>query len=262
MKNATRLLSSTGTIPLSLTDQFLYRGAVRGSCGSEAKIRGGLMNSGMKRVGSALLALALVGCAGSNIRSGEVPLGDGPVPVLGDPLAGYRVGPLDVLSISVFKEPDLTFNEMAVDTSGRFEMPLIGTVQAAGKMPSELSAEIKGRLGRYLVDPRVEQKVTVDGSVVDPGVFLLQGETTLTGAIALANGPSRVAKLSQVAIFRTVNGQRSAAVFDLRAIRNGQMADPRLVANDVVVVGFSGLSQGFQDFLQTVPLIAIFQPFR
>jgi polysaccharide export outer membrane protein len=159
---------------------------------------------------------------------------------------------------------------MAVDTSGRFEMPLIGTVQAAGKMPSELSAEIKGRLGRYLVDPSVavnvatanSQKVTVDGSVVDPGVFLLQGETTLTGAIALANGPSRVAKLSQVAIFRTVNGQRSAAVFDLRAIRNGQMADPRLVANDVVVVGFSGLSQGFQDFLQTVPLIAIFQPFR
>jgi polysaccharide export outer membrane protein len=228
------------------------------------------MNSGMKRVGSAFLALALVGCAGSNIRSGEVPLGDGPVPVLGDPLAGYRVGPLDVLSISVFKEPDLTFNEMAVDTSGRFEMPLIGTVQAAGKMPSELSAEIKGRLGRYLVDPSVavnvatanSQKVTVDGSVVDPGVFLLQGETTLTGAIALANGPSRVAKLSQVAIFRTVNGQRSAAVFDLRAIRNGQMADPRLVANDVVVVGFSGLSQGFQDFLQTVPLIAIFQPFR
>ena len=229
------------------------------------------MNSGMKSVGPVLLALALVGCsAGSNIRAGEVPLAQDAIPLLGDPLAGYRVGPLDVLSISVFKEPDLTFTDMTVDTSGRFEMPLIGTVEAAGKMPSELSAEIKGRLGRYLVEPRVavnvatanSQKVTVDGSVTDPGVFLLQGETTLTGAIALANGPSRVAKLSQVAIFRTVNGQRSAAVFDLRAIRNGQAADPRLIANDVVVVGFSGLSQGFQDFLQTVPLIAVFRPFR
>ena len=190
--------------------------------------------------------------------------------VIADPVTDYLIGPLDMLAVTVFKESDVTLPQVQVDSGGRFEMPLIGTVQASGKTAAQLSGEIKRALGaRYLVDPNVvvnvaamnSQKVTIEGAVTAPGVFLLQGETTLVGVVALAKGPTRVAKLDQVAIFRKVGGRRTAAIFDLTAIREGRVADPAMVAGDVVIVGSSASAQLFQDLLRVVPALAVFSTF-
>jgi polysaccharide export outer membrane protein len=223
--------------------------------------------------GTILIAALVIlgGCASTtDVRTGivpdQVPLGA----AAADPFPDYLIGPLDMLSVSVFKEPDVTLPQVQVDGAGRFEMPLIGTVNASGKTAAELSREIARALGeRYLINPKVavnvaamnSQKVTIEGAVVAPGVFLLQGETTLEGMIALAKGPTRVAKLNQVAIFRKTGGRRTVAVFDLEAIREGRAADPAMVAGDVVVVGFSGLAQVFQDALRTIPALAVFSTF-
>jgi polysaccharide export outer membrane protein len=227
------------------------------------------------RIAYATISMAasaiLGGCASTtNVRAGIVPdqvlLGA----ATADPFPDYLIGPLDMLSVSVFKEPDVTLPQVQVDGAGRFEMPLIGTVNASGKTAAELSREIAHGLGeRYLINPKVavnvaamnSQKVTIEGAVVAPGVFLLQGETTLEGMIALAKGPTRVAKLDQVAIFRKTGGRRTVAVFDLKAIREGRAADPAMVAGDVVVVGFSGLAQVFQDALRAIPALAVFSTF-
>lgn len=50
-------------------------------------------------------------------------------------LGDYRIGVQDVISVRVFQEPDLTFEEMQVDASGTINFPLIGRMQAAGKSP-------------------------------------------------------------------------------------------------------------------------------
>src|SRR3546814_12865246 len=68
----------------------------------------------------------------------------------------YRIGPLDVLKITVFQEPDLSLEEVPVDASGNILFPLIGQVSVSGKTSTELSNAIAQRLGeRYLVDPQV-----------------------------------------------------------------------------------------------------------
>tara|TARA_R110000764_G_scaffold148791_2_gene236584 strand:- start:869 stop:1483 length:615 start_codon:yes stop_codon:yes gene_type:complete len=185
-------------------------------------------------------------------------------------VVGNQIGVLDLLSVLVFQVPDLTFvgnNAIRVDASGLIEMPLIGTLQAAGKTPAELGADIRARLAsRYLQNPQVtvrvaeaaNQKITVDGAVTEPGVYETKGQTSLLQAVAMAKGATRVADLRSVAVFRTVDGQRMVAVFDLAAIRNGYAADPVLQGDDVVIVDTSRLSVTMREILAALPAFGTF----
>ncbi|MGN6279406.1 MAG: polysaccharide biosynthesis/export family protein [Sphingomonas sp.] len=182
----------------------------------------------------------------------------------------YEIGPLDVLSVTVFQEPDLSFKELQVDASGDLTFPLIGDVHAAGKSAARLSREIADRLRqKYLVNPQVSvvvassesQHVTVEGDVTEPGVYDINGSSTLLEALARAKSPTDVAKLDQVVVFRVVDGRRMGAVFDVNKIRAGEMPDPELLGGDVVVVGFSGLKGAFRDFLKSAPLLYVFRYF-
>ncbi len=176
----------------------------------------------------------------------------------------------DRISVRVLREPDLSLAEVRIDEDGFFDMPYAGRIRAEGRQADDIAEEIRRKLGQsYLVDPRVavnvieyaSNLVTVEGAVAQPGIYSFQHDTTLLGAIALARGPSRVAKLNEVAIFRQERGERSVAVFDLRKVRSGEMVDPVLKPGDRVLIGFSGLAQVWQDFLTAAPLIAIFTRF-
>lgn len=182
---------------------------------------------------------------------------------------GYTIGATDLLNIRVFQVPDLSSEELRVDASGSIQMPLIGSIHAAGRTPEDLAQEIETKLAsRFLQNPQVSvtvaeaasQKVTVDGAVAKPGVYVMRGQTTLLQAVAMAEGPSEVANLESVAVFRTTPAGRMVAVFDLHAIRNGQAADPVLLGDDVVVVDTSRLSVATRQALQSLPgLAAVFR---
>lgn len=184
--------------------------------------------------------------------------------------AEYRIGVGDKLSIRVFQVPDLSFDTLVVDTSGNIQMPLINAVQASGRTAGELAREIGNQLeSRYLRDPQVtvtvseaaNQKITVDGAVTQPGVYEVRGTTSLLQAVAMARGPSRIADLSKVAVFRTIEGQRAVALFDLEAIRQGRAEDPVVLGNDVIVVDTSGLSATLREVVSAVPVLSIFRFF-
>ena len=183
----------------------------------------------------------------------------------------YLIGPLDVLSIVVFGEPELSFKEIQVDASGNLRYPLIGSLTVAGRTPSQLNDLITTRLNeRYLrnaqvtvvVTSSVRQRITVEGQVTEPGVYEIPGgSTTLLEAVARAKSPTRVAKLDQVVVFRMIDGERRGARFDLQAIRDGRAPDPELRGGDVVVVGYSSVKGVFRDFLTTAPFFNIFTRF-
>jgi len=78
---------------------------------------------------------------------------------------------------------------------------------------------------------------------------------TLMRAVAAAKGLNEYARLDDVVIFRTVQGERMAALYNLGAIRRGLYADPRIYADDVVIVGDSEARRRFQQFIQALPLI-------
>lgn len=219
-------------------------------------------------------ALLLSGCGGSKMdvtqmtaaRAMDLPSAHSPVTAT----AEYRIGVGDKLSIRVFQVPDLSFDTLVVDTSGNIQMPLINAVQASGRTAGELAREIGKQLeSRYLRDPQVtvtvseaaNQKITVDGAVTQPGVYEVRGTTSLLQAVAMARGPSRIADLSKVAVFRTIDGQRAVALFDLEAIRQGRAEDPVVLGNDVIVVDTSGLSATLREVVSAVPVLSIFRFF-
>lgn len=179
----------------------------------------------------------------------------------------YRIGVGDKLALRVLQVEDLSFDEIVVDAAGNVQLPLVGPLRAAGLTPAELSTRVQQVLGeRYLQNPQVvvtvaeaaSQKITVDGAVTKPGVYEMRGRTTLMQAVAMAEGPTKIAQLDSVAVFRTVDGQRMVALFDLRAIRAGQAVDPIVIGDDVIVVDTSQLSANIREVLQALPGLAVF----
>lgn len=183
--------------------------------------------------------------------------------------AGQRIGVNDKLTVTVFQVPDLS-GEFQVDGAGNIEMPLIGEVQAQGRTVVELADHLEQRLGAtYLRNPNVQvamkeatqQTFTVDGSVKNPGVFPMSGQTTLMKAVATASGTTEDADPGRVVIFRQINGQRMAAAFNLAAIRRGNAEDPPVYGNDIIVVDGSRARALYKELMTAFPLFAIFRPF-
>jgi polysaccharide export outer membrane protein len=98
------------------------------------------------------------------------------------------------------------------------------------------------------------QRVTVEGAVKTPGVFPLRGHETLMQVIAKGGGLDRQVASANVVIFRTTDGARTVARYDLDAIRSGGAPDPQVLPGDVVVVDDSMAKQGLQVFLRLTPL--------
>jgi polysaccharide biosynthesis/export protein len=180
----------------------------------------------------------------------------------------YHVGPLDQLDITVFQVDDLT-RTVEVDAVGRISLPLIGEIDAAGKTPMQLQTEIADKLGKYVRSPQVNvyvkqaqsQKITIEGAVVQPGVYPVAGRTTLVQALAMAHGVDRFAKLKQIVVFRTIKGQRMAAMFDLDGIRSGKYPDPEVFGDDLIEVDQNSAKRTLFDIVEAAPLLDVFRVF-
>lgn len=228
----------------------------------------------MKRVCALIFTLMVAACASSGGRvvgadpsiklltSAELPPPERS-DVIGENRP-YLIGAFDKLTIDVFGIEELSKKEVQTDASGRISFPLAGIIEAAGRTPAELEQILKDRLrANFVRDPQVtvnlketvSQVITVDGEVKEPGLYPVVGRMTLMRAVATAKGTSEFAKLDNVVIFRTVKGQSMAALYNLKAIRRGNYADPEVFANDVVVVSDSQARRIFKDALQIVPTL-------
>jgi polysaccharide export outer membrane protein len=108
----------------------------------------------------------------------------------------FAFGRGDVLSVSVYDEPDLSMESVPVRPDGRISLPLIGDVQAAGRNADDLALEISARLDEFVLEPQVSViglefksfRYAIDGEVVEPGVYPLETDVSITTAIAKAGG--------------------------------------------------------------------------
>jgi polysaccharide export outer membrane protein len=184
--------------------------------------------------------------------------------------AAYRIGPSDKLDVTVFQVKDLT-GPVVVDAGGDISLPLVGSIKAGGRTPTDVAHEIASRLkDGYVQDPQVtvsvkealSQKVTVEGAVLKPGVYPITGPTTLSTAVALAEGadPKR-ADEHKIRLIRVVDGQRLQASYDLVGIRKGKVSDPEVYGNDIVVVDDSAGRGLFNNLVQMGPLFYLFTVF-
>jgi polysaccharide export outer membrane protein len=224
--------------------------------------------------------VVLTGCAGNRPIGGSPGLtvvegnklpAPSPLDILGQ-ARPYLLGPYDELSIEVYGVEDLS-RKVQVDAAGRVSLPLAGTFDVSGKTPAELETLIEASFrDHYIRDPQVtvnitetnSQVMTVEGNVGESGIYPVVGRMTLIRAIARAKGTAEFAKLSRVVVFRTVGGQRMAALYDLRAIQQGAYEDPEIYANDVIVVSEDRARMLFRDAMQgagliTTPIVALIQ---
>ena len=180
----------------------------------------------------------------------------------------YRLGPSDVVTVTVFRAPEVT-GDFRINEAGNLVMPLVGETRIQGMTTAEAAEALRQSLNQsFYRDPDVSvalkeagsQRITIDGSVREPGVYPLLGRTTLMQAVAMARGATPEANLRRVVVFRQIDGQRMAAAFDLRDIRAAQMDDPVIYAQDIIVVDGSQTRQTLRDVISTVPILALFRP--
>ena len=117
-------------------------------------------------------------------------------PVADSAAEDYRIGPQDLLEISVFEAPELNCT-VRVSASGEISLPLLGAVQAAGATPKALEFVLQELLRRsYMKDPHVSvfmkelrsHPVSVFGAVKKPGVFQIDGPKSLVEILSMAEG--------------------------------------------------------------------------
>jgi polysaccharide biosynthesis/export protein len=227
--------------------------------GSDAS---GAMTTANSAAGGDATAFAPTAASAGSANAAAVQAADKLTSVAKAGNSAYKIGPLDVLDISVFKVPDLN-KSVQVAEDGSVNYPLIGDIAAAGKTAHELERDLTQKLGgKYLRSPQVtvfvkeynSQRVTVTGSSKSTGVYPIKGNTTLLQVLAMAGDVNPDIASGDIVVFRTIDGQRTAAKFDINAIKSGQSEDPLMQPGDVVVVDTSATKVALSNILKVMPL--------
>lgn len=175
----------------------------------------------------------------------------------------YVIGPQEKLEITVVGAEELG-GEFLTDGEGNIQYPYLGNVPIGGKSPSEASRLIAdGLRGGVVLDPQVRVlpeelpplSISVGGEVNRPGAYPAIGRPTLLTVINQAEGLDQYAKLDDVLIMRTVDGQRYIGAYNVGAIQRGNYEDPRLYPSDIVMVGDSPGRRRIDGILPFIPLV-------
>ncbi len=187
------------------------------------------------------LLLAILGCRDGVVRPD--------IPVSLDTLNNQgALGPLDVIDVRVFDEPELS-GEYRIDADGTLTFPFLGAVTVSGLTPNETAGALTDGLAEgYLVQPVVSvfvkevnsRRIFVLGKVEKPGAFPFTDGMTIVEAIALAGGEDDGA-LKRTKVARTVNGQEVKFTVDVNRITNGDAPDVELMPSDIIFVPSSAL---------------------
>ena len=157
----------------------------------------------------------------------------------------YHVQPGDMLSVSVWKETDLTL-EVLVRPDGGLSFPLVGDVAAKGKSIAALREEFTERLKRYIPNPVVTvaaktingNRIFVLGKVQKPGEYPFGEAVDVMQALSLAGGTTSFAALNDIVILHRENGQLRAIPFRYGEVEHGRGLAQNILlqSGDTVVV--------------------------
>jgi len=160
-------------------------------------------------------------------------------------LEEYRIGPEDVLNISVWKNDPMS-RTVPVRPDGMISLPLLDDVRAAGLTPMQLRELLVQKLAEYVPSPSVSVivsevrsfKVSVLGEVNRPARYELKSRTTVLDVIALAGGFNQFAARTRIIIIRQEGDKRQRLLFNYNKVVAGGADDENyyLQPNDIVLV--------------------------
>ncbi|HEY7521654.1 MAG TPA: polysaccharide biosynthesis/export family protein [Methylomirabilota bacterium] len=159
-------------------------------------------------------------------------------------LEEYRIGPEDVLSISVWKNDPMS-RVLPVRPDGMISLPLLDDVMAAGLTPTELRNLLAQKLAEYVPSPAVTVivndvksfKVSVIGEVVRPARYELKSRTSVLDVLALAGGFNQFAARTRIVVLRQEGDKKIRIPFNYNRVTNGNDEENLyLRPNDIVLV--------------------------
>jgi polysaccharide export outer membrane protein len=197
------------------------------------------------RLVAALLLLSMLAACATGARQSTSP--PPPVPTLVD---DYLIGVDDEVQVSVWRNPELGIT-VPVRPDGKISVPLVGDVEAGGRTPNQVAADIQEKLAAYVRDPQVAviltqlrsheylSRVRVTGAVRQPVSIPYRQGMTVLDAILAAGGVTEFAAPDRADLFRR-NDDASTTTYAVRLDRilnRGDLSTNYSVApGDVITV--------------------------
>ena len=200
-------------------------------------------------VGLTVTALVPAGCAGGRSAVAELPSASF-VQANEGPGEEYVIGPLDQLTIFVWRNPELGA-KVQVRPDGRITTPLIADMPAVGKTAAQLSEDIKVQLTQYIKDPIVSviidnfsgtysQAVRIVGATEKPASIPFRANMTLLDAMIAVGGLSEYASGNKARLIRHNKGSGRQLEYSLRLgdllKRGDSAANVLLQPGDVIII--------------------------
>ena len=157
----------------------------------------------------------------------------------------YSIAPEDVLTIDVWKEPEIS-RTVPVRRDGKISLPLLNDLQAAGLTPTQLGSEIVERLRATIVHPQVtvivaqmsSLRIYILGQVTRAGAYPLVPDMTVMQALSIAGGFTPYANLKKIYVMRGENGVSKIYPMNYKEVIKGRKPQQNisLKPGDTIVV--------------------------
>lgn len=157
----------------------------------------------------------------------------------------YSIAPEDVLTIDVWKEPEIS-RTVPVRRDGKISLPLLNDLQAAGLTPTQLGAEIVDKLRATIVHPQVTVivaqmsglRIYILGQVTRGGAYPLVPEMTVMQALSIAGGFTPYANVKKIYVLRKENGADKIYPVNYKDVISGRKSEQNihLRPGDTIVV--------------------------
>jgi polysaccharide export outer membrane protein len=162
----------------------------------------------------------------------------------------YIIGPLDSLTIFVWRNPELGA-KVQVRPDGRISTPLISDMPAVGKTPTMLAQDIKVQLSEYIRDPLVSvivdnfsgtysQQIRIVGATEKPASIPYRANMTLLDAMIAVGGLSEFAAGNSARLVRNDRYSGQQTEFRLKIgdlLKRGDTnANVKLEPGDVIII--------------------------
>lgn len=162
------------------------------------------------------------------------------------PIPEYIIGIGDMLEIVTWREPDFSREEILVRLDGKISFPLLDDIQAAGRTPAELKADIGGKLKDFVSNPSVtvavrnatSKRFYILGEVVNTGEYELVKNLTVLQAFALAGGFTEWASKKEILLLRREGGKDKVVRINYKKILKGEdfRQNVTIQADDTIIV--------------------------
>ena len=187
----------------------------------------------------AAIAASLAGCSSSSYP---------PAPRdVASPDYNYLIGPLDNLSIIVWRNPDLSLT-VPVRPDGKVSVPLVEDLPAQGKNPTQLARDIEKAMGKFIRDPVVtvlvtefrgpySEQIRVVGEATRPQALAYRQNMTLLDVMIAVGGLTDFADGNSASVLRTAEGGKQYSVRLKDLVRRGDVsANIEMKPGDVVII--------------------------